>query len=470
MTSISRPHSLTIRSPWDGHAVGEAPVTTSHEVGMALSTAHQAISDTRALSSHSRAVALEHVGDRLRERREEFARVIAQEAGKPISLAFVEVDRAASVFTWAAAEAKRWSGSTERFDTEQWSGSRYGVTRRFATGVVLAITPFNFPLNLIAHKVAPAIAAGAPILIKPAPRTPLTALLLDGILQECDLPDGSVRTVVVGDSEVMGLVKDPRVSVVSFTGSERVGRLLQAAVPHKRVLLELGGNAAAVVAQDWDDHASLQRAAESVATHSMAFAGQSCIAVQRCIVHESLADDFTELLLEAISRLPVGDPLHPETIVGPMIDEAAAQRVATSISVALEAGAERLTPAGLSGSIVAPTVLRGVGRTHSLWADEAFAPTLALATYSRLEDLVEVINEGRFGLQAGVFTHDVQTAFWLHRELELGGLIIGDVPTFRADQMAYGGVKDSGVGREGVASAMDDFTDASVLVFSNVAL
>jgi acyl-CoA reductase-like NAD-dependent aldehyde dehydrogenase len=202
----------------------------------------------------------------------------------------------------------------------------------------------------------------------------------------------------------------------------------------------------------------------------MAFAGQSCIAVQRCIVHESLVDDFTELLLEAVSRLPVGDPLHPETIVGPMIDEAAAQRVASSISVALDAGAQRLTPAGLSGSVVAPTVLRGVDRAHSLWADEAFAPTLALATYSRMEDLVEVMNEGRFGLQAGVFTREVQTAFWLHRELELGGLIIGDVPTFRADQMAYGGVKDSGVGREGVASAMDDFTDPSVLVFSNVAL
>jgi aldehyde dehydrogenase (NAD+) len=372
------------------------------------------------------------------------------------------------VFRTAAEEARRWSGEVQRLDTDAAGAGRMGVVRRMPRGPVLAIAPFNFPLNLVAHKVAPALAVGAPVLIKPAPATPLSSLLLGELLAETDLPEGSWSVLPVPNDRMPALVADPRLPVVSFTGSGPVGWAIRDAVPRKHVTLELGGNAAVVVCADWSTDADLDRAAARIATFSNYQAGQSCVSVQRVLADRVVHDALVERVVAAVEAQQVGDPADERTDVGPLINIDAATRVEAWVDEAVAGGAKLLTGGTRDGASYAPTVLADVPADAKVAEDEVFGPVLTVAPFDGLEEAFAAVNSSRFGLQAGVFTHDLQTAFRAHRELEVGGVVIGDVPSYRADQMPYGGVKESGVGREGLRYAMEDFTYERVLVLTDV--
>jgi acyl-CoA reductase-like NAD-dependent aldehyde dehydrogenase len=458
---------VEVTHPFDGHVVGSVSQATDADVERAVAAAHEGRDDMAALPAHARAAALDHVSRRLADRAEEIARLITGENGKPIKWARAEVGRAASTFRWAAEETRRWSGELQRLDTDPASDGRLALVRRVPRGPVLGIAPFNFPLNLIAHKVAPALAVGAPIIVKPAPATPLTALLLGEILAQTDLPEGSWSVLPVPNTTAAELVADPRLPVVSFTGSVPVGWGIRDRVPRKHVTLELGGNAAAVVCSDYTD---LDHAAARIATFAMYQAGQSCISVQRVYAHRDVYDQLVEKVRGHVAALGVGDPNDDATDVGPLVDEAAARRVEAWVDEAVAAGARVLTGGTRDGASYAPTVLDDVPADAKVCAEEVFGPVVILAPVDSDDEAFAAVNASRFGLQAGVFTHDLQTAFRAHRSLDVGGVIVGDVPSYRADQMPYGGVKDSGTGREGVRSAMDDLTVDRVLVLTGVAL
>ncbi|MBB5870255.1 glyceraldehyde-3-phosphate dehydrogenase (NADP+) [Allocatelliglobosispora scoriae] len=458
---------IEVRSPYDGRLVATTSQATPSQVDRAVQAAADVAAEAASLPASVRAAALDHISKRLAERGEEVARLISAENGKPIMWARAELGRAVSTFRWAAEEARRFSGDLQRLDTDPAAKGRLALVRRFPKGPVLGITPFNFPLNLVAHKVAPAIAVGAPIVIKPAPATPLSALLLGSLIAETELPVGMFSVVPVPNAVAPDLVADPRLPVVSFTGSGPVGAQIRAAVPHKHVTLELGGNAAAVICEDYAD---LDWAAARVALFSNYQAGQSCIAVQRVIVHSSKVDDFLDKLVNAVGGLVVGDPSADATQVGPLINEAAAERVESWVAEAVEAGAKVLVGGVRDGASYAPTVIVDAPADAKVCAEEVFGPVLVVQVVDSDEEAFAAVNRSAFGLQAGVFTTSIQTAFSAHATLQVGGVIIGDVPSFRADQMPYGGQKGSGTGREGVASAMQDYTDPRVLVLTNLAL
>ena len=460
---------LAVSSPHDGTLAGRTTMATADDVENAVAAADRVRGEFAATPAHVRAGALDHVSRRLAERTEEIARLITAESGKPLKWARLEVARAVSTFRWGAEEARRWSGSLQRLDTDPAATGRLALVRRAPRGPVLGIAPFNFPLNLVAHKVAPAIAVGASIVLKPAPATPLSALLLGEILAETDLPAGSWSVLPVPNEVAADLVRDPRLPVVSFTGSVPVGWSIRDAVPRKHVTLELGGNAAVVVAPDQDDDA-LAYAATRIATFAMYQAGQSCISVQRVFAHRDVAAALTERVAEAVAKLVTGDPTDPATDVGPLIDEQAARRVESWVDEAVAAGGRLVTGGGRDGAAYAPTVLADVPSTAKVAYEEVFGPVVVLDTVDSVGEAFARVNDSRFGLQAGVFTRDLQLAFRAARELEVGGVIIGDVPSFRADQMPYGGLKDSGIGREGVHAAMEDLTEERVLVLTGIDL
>jgi len=458
--------TITVTHPYDGRVVGEAAVPTAAQVEEAVAAAHAVRKEAAALPLHVRAEALSHVSRRLAERAEELARVITAENGKPLFWARGEVGRAVSVFRFAAEEARRWSGSTQRLDTDPGGNGRMAYVSRVPRGPILAVSPFNFPLNLVAHKVAPAIAVGAPVIVKPAPATPLSALILGEILAETDLPAGMVSVLPVPNDRAGSLVEDPRLPVLSFTGSDVVGYQLQDQVPRKHVTLELGGNAAAVVLADAD----LDWAATRIALFSNYQAGQSCISVQRAIVEDSVHDAFVAKLIPAVEALVTGDPWNDKTQVGPLVSEAAADRVEEWIKEAVAAGATVLTGGTREGTTIAPTVLTDVPEDAKVSCAEVFGPVVIVQRVPDVDAAFALVNESRFGLQTGVFTKSLELAFRAGKELEVGGVIIGDAPSYRADQMPYGGVKDSGVGREGVRSAMDDYTYEKVMVLTGLSL
>jgi acyl-CoA reductase-like NAD-dependent aldehyde dehydrogenase len=461
---------LEVRSPFDGSVAGRTTTATPEDVEAAVAAADHVRAVFAATPAHVRAAALDHVSRRLAERGEEIATLITAESGKPLKWARLEVSRAVSTFRWGAEEARRWSGTLQRLDTDPTATGRMALVRRAPRGPVLGIAPFNFPLNLVAHKVAPAIAVGAPIVLKPAPATPLSALLLGEILSETDLPSGSWSVLPVPNEVAAGLVRDPRLPVVSFTGSVPVGWSIRDSVPRKHVTLELGGNAAVVVGPDQTDEKSLSWAATRIATFAMYQAGQSCISVQRVFVHRDVAEPLTERVVEAVRVLGTGDPTDEATDVGPLIDEAAARRVESWVDEAVAGGARVLTGGVRDGAAYAPTVLTDVPSDAKVSCEEVFGPVVVLDTVDSLDEAFQRVNDSRFGLQAGVFTRDLQVAFRAAQVLEVGGVVIGDVPSFRADQMPYGGIKDSGTGREGVHAAMEDLTEERVLVLTGVDL
>ncbi|OKK20355.1 aldehyde dehydrogenase [Streptomyces sp. CB00455] len=461
--------SFDVHSPWDGRLVGTVSVPTDAQVEEAVAAAHAVTAEFSATPAHVRATALDHVSKRLAERTEEIAQLISAENGKPIKWARGEVGRAVSVFRFAAEEARRFNGGeAQRLDTDAGGVGRLALTRRFVKGPVLGIAPFNFPLNLCAHKVAPAIAVGAPIILKPAPATPLSALILGELLAETDLPAGSWSVLPVANEKMPALVKDERLPVISFTGSDKVGYAIQRSVPHKHCTLELGGNAAAVVLADWASEADLDWAATRIATFSNYQAGQSCISVQRVIADASVYDRLVEKVVAKVREQVTGDPGDVATDVGPLVSEDAAKRVESWVEEAVSAGAELLTGGKRDGASYEPTVIADLPADTTLAREEVFGPVLTLTKVDGTDAAFAAVNDSKFGLQTGVFTRDIQTAFRAHRELEVGGVIVGDAPSYRADQMPYGGVKQSGVGREGVRYAMDDYTYERVLVLTGL--
>jgi acyl-CoA reductase-like NAD-dependent aldehyde dehydrogenase len=463
---------LEVTGSWDGALVGRVSVPTDAQVEEAVAAAVAARDAFAATPAHVRAAALDHVAKRLAERAEEIARLITAENGKPVKWSRGEVGRAVSVFRWAAEEARRFnSGEAQRLDTDPGGVGRLALTRRFSRGPVLGIAPFNFPLNLVAHKVAPAIAVGTPIILKPAPATPLTALLLGEILAETTgLPAGAWSVLPVPNENMPALVQDPRLPVISFTGSDTVGHLIADSVPRKHVTLELGGNAAAVVLADWSSEADLEWAATRIATFANYQGGQSCISVQRVIADASVYEALVERVVAKVREQVTGDPGDDATDVGPLVSEAAAERVASWVDDAVAKGAKLLTGGVREGASYAPTVLAELPADAILASAEAFGPVLSLHRVNGATEAFAAVNDSRFGLQTGVFTHDLRLAFRAHRELEVGGVIIGDAPSYRADQMPYGGVKDSGTGREGVKYAMEDYTYERVLVLTGLDL
>ncbi|MFG3494545.1 aldehyde dehydrogenase family protein [Streptomyces sp. NPDC047928] len=463
--------TFDVTSPWDGRVVGKVAVPTDAQVEEAVAAAHAVVDEFAATPAHVRAAALDHVSKRLVERTEEIAQLISAENGKPVKWARGEVGRAVSVFRFAAEEARRFNGGeAQRLDTDAGGTGRLALTRRFPKGVVLGIAPFNFPLNLCAHKVAPAIAVGAPIILKPAPATPLSGLVLGELLAETELPAGSWSVLPVTNDRMPALVQDERLPVISFTGSDKVGYAIQESVPHKHCTLELGGNAAAVVLADWASEEDLDWAATRIATFSNYQAGQSCISVQRVIADAAVYDRLVPKVVAAVEAQGTGDPSDDSTDVGPLVSEDAAKRVESWVDEAVKAGATLLTGGKREGASYAPTVLADLPADVTLACEEVFGPVLTLHRTDGEAAAFAAVNDSKFGLQAGVFTHDLQTAFRAHRTLEVGGVIVGDVPSYRADQMPYGGVKQSGVGREGVRYAMDDYTYERVLVLTGLAL
>jgi aldehyde dehydrogenase (NAD+) len=432
----------------------------------AVAAAAEAFEETRKLPIYQRAEALMHISKRLEERSDEVAELIAREGGKPLKWAKIEATRAVSTFRWAAEECRRDEGTILRFDTEASLGNRMGLVRRFPLGPVFAIAPFNFPVNLVAHKMAPALAVGAPIVIKPATKTPLGALLLGELFAETDLPAGMCSVLPVGGSKASELAADDRFAKITFTGSTAVGWGLREASPRKAVTLELGGNAGVIVHSDAD----VAKAAQRIAFGGYYQAGQSCISVQRVLVHSSVAGDFTDRMLAEVEKLKTGDPMDPETDVGPLIDHDALERVTAWVDEAVQAGAEVLTGGKREDPFYLPTVLSRTAPGMKVRSEEIFGPVTTLETYDDFDAAVQDVNNTRYGLQAGIFTSDVRLLLKAHRDIQVGGVIANDVSSWRADQMPYGGTKDSGVGREGLRYAMDEMTEEKILVLSDVAL
>jgi acyl-CoA reductase-like NAD-dependent aldehyde dehydrogenase len=450
-----------VHSPWDGSLVGTVAVPSDADVEHAVASAHAVTQELRRLPAHARAAALDHVSAAIKARAEEIADLIVRENGKPLKWAMGETTRAVSTFRWAAEEARRFSGELQRLDTDAAATGRMAITRRVPYGPVLGIAPFNFPLNLVAHKVAPALAVGAPILLKPAPATPLSALLLGEILAETDLPEGAWSVLPLDNDATAKLVQDPRLPVVSFTGSVPVGWGIRDAVPRKQVVLELGGNAAVIVCADYAD---LDWAATRVATFGMYQGGQSCVSVQRVYVAAPLMAEFRDRLLDKVKGLDAAAD------IGPLIDEKAAERVEDWVNEAVGAGARVLLGGSRDGTTYPATVIENAPKDAKVVTEEVFGPVLVLEPFDDLDEALAKVNDSRFGLQAGVFTTDLQVAFKAFSRLEVGGVVVGDVPSYRADQMPYGGVKDSGRGREGLRSAMADFTEERVMVLTGLEL
>lgn len=463
--------SFDVTNSWDGRLVGTVSVPTEAQVEEAVAAAHAVRDAFAATPAHVRAAALDHVARRLTERTEEIAQLISAENGKPVKWARGEVGRAVSVFRFASEEARRFNGGdAQRLDTDPGGTGRLGLTRRFPRGTVLGIAPFNFPLNLSAHKVAPAIAVGAPIILKPAPATPISSLILGELLAETDLPAGSWSVLTVPNDRMPALVQDERLPVISFTGSAPVGYSIMDSVPRKHCTLELGGNGAAVVLGDYASEEDLDWAATRIATFSNYQGGQSCISVQRVIADAAVYDRLLPKIVAAVEAQVTGDPSDAATDVGPLVNEDAAKRVESWVDEAVQAGGKLLTGGRRDGATYAPTVLTELPDGVSLSCEEVFGPVLSVQKVDGEAEAFASVNSSKYGLQAGVFTHDLQTAFRAHRALEVGGVIIGDVPSYRADQMPYGGTKQSGVGREGVRYAMDDYTYERVLVLTGLAL
>ncbi len=453
--------SFEVRSPWNGAVVSRVARGGARSLERAAEAAAKAAPATAALAPERRAAILEAARADLLARKEEVAATIVEEAGKPLTLARGEVDRAADTLL-AAAHVARYPELVARDLGGFASGAgRIALTRRVPLGPVLAITPFNFPLNLVAHKLGPAVAAGCPVVLKPASQTPGAALHLAASLQRAGLPAGALSVVPSRAADAERLATDPRFALLTFTGSAEVGFGLRRKAWERRVALELGGNAAVIVEPDWDD---LADAARRIAGGAFAWAGQSCIGVQRVLVHREVAERFRDLLVAAAEAFPVGDPSLPATLCGPMIDTANRDRVLSWFSSARAAGGKLLAGGTADGTVVTPTLLEAVPDDEPVVSGELFGPGAVLATYASFDEALEKTNASRYGLQAGVFTRDVAKVRRAWETLEVGAVIQGDVPTWRSDPMPYGGVKSSGVGREGPASAFLEMTEERMLV------
>jgi len=465
---------LVVKNPYSGAELETLAFASQDEVRAALDRSVAAFQTWRNSTSHERARVLSDVAARLQTQYDAFTRSIQDEAGKPIRYARIEVDRCIGVLQWAAAEAQRFSGELLRTDTTAGGRPGFGIAGRFPRGPILGITPFNFPLNLTAHKVAPAVAAGCSIVIKPSPATPRTALRFAELFKEAGAPEGLVQVVLADDEATASLTRAPEIKMVSFTGSARVGKLVRAQAAEKPVTLELGGNAWVIVMDDVAP-SDLPAIAKRIAGGAFGYAGQSCISVQNVIAPMSLVSELEKTLASVTENMPYGDPSNADVISGPVINSLAAQRIQKELADAPK-GAELIrsknaVSAGDGGLVLPPTLVtlpNAQSYSSSLVQEEIFGPVMTLGTYKALDQMIAVINSGHYGLQAGVFTNHWPTIEKLYRELNVGGLVVNDVPTTRYDHQPYGGVKDSGQGREGVRYAMEEMTEPKFLALSSV--
>jgi acyl-CoA reductase-like NAD-dependent aldehyde dehydrogenase len=453
---------LDVINPATGDLVGTTFQAGPAELERATRAAVEAFESTRRLASYERRDALAHVAACIERDVDELATLLSQESGKPIRDARVEVTRGALTFRTAAEEALRINGEWLPLDWSAANRGRHGIVRRYAIGPVAGISPFNFPLNLAAHKVAPAIAAGCSIVLKPPSKDPLIMLRIAGYLDETDLPKGAVSILPMDRPTGDRMVSDDRFKLLSFTGSPSIGWKMKADAGKKKVVLELGGNAGAIV----DATADLDWAVDRLAFGAFAYAGQVCISVQRIYVVREVYAEFERRFVERVGSIRVGDPLDPQTDLGPMLDEAAVERTEGWVSDAIADGARAIVRGEPNGRWFGPTVLVDVPRGAAICAEEAFAPVVNLFPVDSFADALREINDSRFGLQCGVFTSSLEHTLEAHDELEVGGIIVNDVPTWRTDPMPYGGVKDSGLGREGLRSSIEDMTEPRLLVFA----
>ena len=453
---------VEVRAPYDGAVIAQVYQGRGEHAEAAIAAAVKAFGTTRRLPAFERQRVLRQIAAGVQERKDEFARTLALEAGKPIKSARTEVDRAVFTFNIAAEETVRGYGEYLPLDWQQSTAGRWGIVKRFPLGPIAGITPFNFPLNLVAHKVAPAIAAGCPMVLKPAPQTPLSCLLLGEVIQQAGWPDGGFNVLLLSNEDSGLLVRDDRIKLISFTGSAAVGWAIKASAGKKKVILELGGNSGVIVHSDAD----LAYAADRCVTGSFAYAGQSCNSVQRILVEHSVYGKFIELFVSRVSKLKLGDPLDESSDLGPMIRESDAVRAADWVQEAVRGGARLLCGGTRKGSMLEPTVLTSTKPDMKVNCQEIFAPVVTVEPYNDFALALREVNNSDYGLQAGLFARDAKLIFQAYEELEVGGLIAGDVPTFRVDHMPFGGVKDSGLGREGLRYAMEEMTEPKLLVMN----
>jgi glyceraldehyde-3-phosphate dehydrogenase (NADP+) len=459
---LTSPQIAEVISPFDQHVVGRVSMAQPEHLERAIEAAAGAFVATRKLAGFERQRALKKIAAEMIVRAEEFAQCISAEAGKPIRTARGEVERAAFCFQYAAEETTRLNGDLLPLDALAAGANRLGLLRRVPLGAVAAITPFNFPLNLVAHKLAPAMAAGCSIVVKPATKTPMVALMLADVVARSGYPQEAVSILPMSPETAGPLIEDERFKLLTFTGSAAVGWALKARAGKKKVALELGGNAGCIVHSDAD----IDKAVARCVTGGFAFAGQSCISVQRILVERGIFDEFAGKLTAAARQLRCGDPADERTDVGPMIRLADAERAEQWIAEAVGEGARVLCGGTRTGAALAPTVLTGTTEKQLVNCQEIFAPVVTVEAYDDFGEAIARINRSRYGLQAGVFTRDIERLLRAYDELEVGAVIAGDVPTFRIDHMPYGGVKDSGSGREGIRYAMEEMTEPKLLVIS----
>ncbi|HEY2472574.1 MAG TPA: aldehyde dehydrogenase family protein [Terracidiphilus sp.] len=458
--------ALEVRSPWDQGLIGKVTMATRADAREAVNHAVASMRRTRALPRWKRREVLEEIASALIEQKDRFAKLIVAEAGKPLRLARAEVDRAVLTFKTAAEEAARLGGETIPLDLIEGNENRWGLVQRFPVGPVLAITPFNFPLNLVAHKAAPAIASGCPILIKPSPQTPFTALALGEVILKAGWPEEALAILPLANVDTAWLAeKEDRIKLMSFTGSAKVGWELKAHSGRKRVLLELGGNAALIIHGDYRE---LDAAAERTAHAAFGYAGQSCISVQRVFVDKSIFQTFLWKFVEVAGKLVSGDPASEATEIGPLIRPGEAERIESWVKEAVAGGARLIAGGEREGSMILPAILTGTKAGMKIRDEEVFGPVALVEPYVDFEEALAEVNHSRFGLQAGLLTRDAGRILTAYRELEVGALIVGDTPAWRLDPMPYGGVKDSGLGREGIRSAIEEMTEPRMLVMSGM--
>ena len=458
---IDAERTIPLYSPYSGEQIALVPAASEDEVNRAIEAAARGAKTMAELPAHRRSAILAKAVELLRERREEAAALIALEAAKPIAAARAEVKRTIDTYQCAAEEAKRIGGETLAMDAVEEGAGRIAYTMREPIGIVGAITPFNFPMNLVAHKVGPAIAAGNAVVLKPASQTPLSAFFIAELFRQAGLPDGALN-VVTGSGKTVGdvLVSDLRVAMITFTGSPAVGISIRNRAGLKKVTLELGSNSAVIV----DRGASLDEIVPRCVGGAFANSGQVCISLQRIYVHEELYDAFVERFAEATDRLRVGDPLDSATDVSALISKGESERAALWVREAVEAGAKVASGGMLEDGVLRPTVLLGVDPAQKVSCQEVFGPVVLIDRIASIDEGIEKVNDSRFGLQAGIYTNDLQAAMRAARRLKVGGVMINDIPTFRVDHMPYGGVKESGTGREGIKYALEEMTELKLVV------
>jgi acyl-CoA reductase-like NAD-dependent aldehyde dehydrogenase len=460
---VDSPDLLPVTNPADpDNPAGATYHATSEQYEEAVNAAVEAFEVTRKLPAYERGRILREISAGIKARREELGRLIALEAGKPIRDALVEVDRATLTFRLGAEEAERMTGELIPLDLMPASKDRVGITRRFPIGPIAGISPFNFPLNLAAHKLSPAIASGNPIVLKPPSKDPLTMLTVAEIVESAGVPAGAVSILPMTRELGDRMVADERFKLLTFTGSPSVGWRMKERAGKKKVVLELGGNAGVIV----DRTANLDWAVKRILVGAYAYAGQVCISVQRMFVHEAVWDEFMEKFLAGVAGLKVGDPLDPTTDVGPMVDQHQASRTQRWVDEAVEMGGKVLAGGRANGTFFPPTVLTDVPDTAQVCSNEAFAPLVVAFPFKDMGEAITRVNDSMFGLQTGVFTNDLAGAWQAFGELEVGGVIVNDIPTYRIDHMPYGGVKDSGLGREGLRWSIEDMTELRIMVLA----